>query len=157
MACELVFRQVQTLCLDSSTASPLQLCWVKGVCVFRCNLPPALLAERLGFFTCHYSNTGVERTMNKSQHIKLTLEKKILLPLLPGFELTTFQSQVQFSYQQAIPAPKMVIKNDLYFARTCALLCSWLKFNTYESTLPTTHATEMLQFVWIFLLPWLTT
>ena len=35
---------------------------------------------------------GVEGTPNKSQHTKLTLEKKILLLLLPGFELTTFQS-----------------------------------------------------------------
>ena len=32
---------------------------------------------------------GEERTPNKSQqHTKLTLEKKILLPLLPGFERT---------------------------------------------------------------------
>ena len=34
-----------------------------------------------------------------------TLEKKILQPLLPGFELATFQSQVRHSYQQATPAP----------------------------------------------------
>ena len=32
--------------------SPLQLRWVKGECVFRCNLPPGLLAEWLGFFLC---------------------------------------------------------------------------------------------------------
>jgi len=31
---------------------------------------------------------------NKSQHRKLTLEKKILRPLLRGFELATFQSRV---------------------------------------------------------------
>ena len=31
---------------------------------------------------------------NKSQHRKLTLEKKILPPLLQGFEPTTFQSRV---------------------------------------------------------------
>ena len=30
---------------------------------------------------------------NKSQHRKLTLEKKTLLPLLQGFEPTTFQSE----------------------------------------------------------------
>ena len=30
----------------------------------------------------------MEWTPDKSQHTKLTLEKKILLPLLPGFELT---------------------------------------------------------------------
>ena len=62
--------------------------------VFRCNLPPALFAEWPGSFTCHCGNTGVERTPNKSQHTKLTLQKKILPPLLPGFELATFRSRV---------------------------------------------------------------
>ena len=37
---------------------PLRLCWVKAVCVFRCNPPPALLAEWPGSFVCHCSNTG---------------------------------------------------------------------------------------------------
>ena len=74
-----------------------QLRWVKGVCVFRCNLPPALLAESPGSFTYHCGNT------DKSQHIKLTLEKKILPPLRPGFELATFRSRDRRSYQQAIP------------------------------------------------------
>ena len=50
--------------------------------MFRCNLTPLFLAECPGSFTCHCSNTRVERTLNKSQHTKLTLEKKILLPLL---------------------------------------------------------------------------
>ena len=76
------------------TVSPLRLRWVKGACVFRCNLPPALLAEWLGSFVCHCSNTEAEWTLNKSLHTKLTLERKILLPLLLGFELTTFWSQV---------------------------------------------------------------
>ena len=35
---------------------------------------------------CHYGNTEVEWTLNKSKHTKLTLEKKILPPFLPGFE-----------------------------------------------------------------------
>ena len=39
----------------------------------------------------------MERTPNKSQHKKLTLEEKILLPLLPGFELGTFRSRVRRS------------------------------------------------------------
>ena len=73
--------------------------------MFRYNLPPALLAEWLGSFTCHCSNTGVEQTLNTSQRTKLTLQKKILPPLLPGFKLTTFPSQVWCSYQQAIPVP----------------------------------------------------
>ena len=42
---------------------------------------------------------------NKSQHRKLTLEKKILPPLLQGFEPATFQSQVLRSNHWAIPAP----------------------------------------------------
>ena len=47
----------------------------------------------------------MERTSNKSQHTKLTLEKKIVPPLLPGFELATFRSPVRRSKKQAIPAP----------------------------------------------------
>ena len=70
--------------------------------MFRCNLQPALSAEWPGSLTCHCSNSGVEWTLNKSQHTKLTLEKKILLLLLPGFELTTFRSWDCLSYQQAI-------------------------------------------------------
>ena len=56
--------------------SLLQLRWIKGVCVFRCNLPPALLAEWPGSFMCHCGYMGVERTPSKSQHTKLTPEKK---------------------------------------------------------------------------------
>ena len=37
----------------------------------------------------------VERTPNKSQHRKLILAKKLLLPLLPGLELAIFQQRVQ--------------------------------------------------------------
>ena len=61
--------------------------------MFRFYLPPALLES----FTCHCGNTGVEQTPNKSQHTKLTPEKKILPPILPGFELATFRSRVRRS------------------------------------------------------------
>ena len=47
----------------------------------------------------------MERKPNKNQHTKLTLEKKILPPLLTGFELVTFRSRVRRSNQQAIPTP----------------------------------------------------
>ena len=87
------------LCPDSGIASPFRLRWVKGVCVFRCNLPPALLTEWPGSFTCHCGNTGVEWTSNMSQHTKLTLEKNILLPPLSGFELAIYRSRVRRSYQ----------------------------------------------------------
>ena len=42
---------------------------------------------------------------NKSQHRKLTLEKKILPPLQQGFKPATFRSQVRRSNHWAIPAP----------------------------------------------------
>ena len=54
---------------------------------------------------CHGGGTEVERTPNKSQHTKLTLDEKILPPLLPGYEVATFRSRVRRSNQQAIPAP----------------------------------------------------
>ena len=43
---------------------------------------------------------------NKSQHRKLTLEKKILPPLQQGFEPATFRSRVRCSNHWAIPAPR---------------------------------------------------
>ena len=48
----------------------------------------------------------MDRTPNKSQHTKLTLEKKILPPLLPGLELATFRSRARRSNQQVIPAKR---------------------------------------------------
>ena len=59
-ACKLLFWRVPILCLYS-TVRPLGLPCVKGVYVSGCNLPPALLAERPGSFTCYCGNTGVER------------------------------------------------------------------------------------------------
>ena len=55
--CELI-SHVPTLCLHSSIVSSLPLCWVKGVYVFRCNMPSVLLAEWPGSCTCHCGNTG---------------------------------------------------------------------------------------------------
>ena len=51
----------------------------------------------------------MEWTPNKSQHTKLTLKKKILPLLLPGFELATFRSRVRGSNQQAIRAPQKAL------------------------------------------------
>ena len=64
---------------------------------FRCNLPPALLAEWPESFMYHCGNMGVEWTLSKSQYTKRILEKKILPLLLPEFKLTTFRSQVRCS------------------------------------------------------------
>ena len=46
---------------------------------------------------------------NKSQHRKLTLEKKILPPFQQGFEPATFQSRVRRSNHWAIPAPNVLL------------------------------------------------
>ena len=72
--------------------------------MFSCNLPSALLAEWPESFACYCGNTGVER--NKSQHRKSSCprEKKILPPLLQGFEPATFQSRVRRSNHWAIPS-----------------------------------------------------
>ena len=96
------FPDIPTLCLDSGIVSPLRLRWVRGVCVFRGNLPPTTLAEWPGSFTYHCGNTGVERIPNMSQHTKLTLERKILPPPPPGFEPATFRSRVRRSNQRAV-------------------------------------------------------
>ena len=52
--------------------------------------PPALLAEWLGSLRATAVTWGLNGYRNKSQHRKSTLEKKILLPLLQGFEPVTF-------------------------------------------------------------------
>ena len=39
---------------------------------------------------CRRGNTGMEQTLNKCQHTKLTMEKTILLP---GFKLATFNHE----------------------------------------------------------------
>ena len=75
--------------------------------------------------TCYCGNTRVERTANKSQHTKLTLEKNILLPLLPRFELAIFRSRVRHSYQQTIPA----LTNKLL------RLCFFVNFSLTQRTL----------------------
>ena len=62
-----------------------------------CNLPPALLAEWSGSFTCYCSKRGWNGYRNMSQHRKLTTEKKILPPFLPWLEPGTFRSRVRRS------------------------------------------------------------
>ena len=64
------------------------------VCMY--NLPPALLSEWPGSFTCYCSNMGWNRHQIKIS-TQFTLEKKTLPPLLPGLKLTTFWSRVWHS------------------------------------------------------------
>ena len=58
-----------------------------------------------GLLSAKAVTRGWNRYRNKSQHRKLTLEKKILLPLQQGFKPATFQSRVRHSNHWAIPAP----------------------------------------------------
>ena len=97
----------------------------------RCNLPPALLAEWPGSFTCHCRNMGVARTPNKTQHTKLTPEKKILPLLLLGFELITFWSEVWCSNQ-----PRM---HSIPYVCVCVCICHTAELDC-KNTLSLTHA-----------------
>ena len=72
VACELMFPDRFPLLCRDSIASPLRRCWVTGVCVFRCNLPPALLADWLGSFTCLCGNMGWNRCQ-----IRVSTESKL--------------------------------------------------------------------------------
>ena len=60
---------------------------------------------------------------NKSQHRKSTLEKKILPPLLQGFEPATFQSRVRCSNHWAIPAPRDLSEPYTGYVGAPALAC----------------------------------
>ena len=64
-----------------------------GTCMLRCNLPPAILAEWPGSFLCYCCTMGEEWIL-KYKHWKLTMENKILPPLLPELKPKTFQSRV---------------------------------------------------------------
>ena len=64
-------------CVHHTTMYHVTSCKATYVKCMR-NLPPALLAEWPGSFTCYCGNTGWNGYRNKSQHRKLTLEKKIL-------------------------------------------------------------------------------
>ena len=82
---------------------------------------------------------------NKSQHRKLTLEKKILPPFLQGFESATFRSRVRRSNHWAIPASKqsqeeVVAKRILNVVNMvkisdAASTLSWYRLQACENTI----------------------
>ena len=59
---------------------------------------------------------GWNEYRNKSQHRKLTLEKKIHQPVLQGFEPATFQSRIRRSNHWAIPAPPSINSARVYWS-----------------------------------------
>ena len=71
---------------------------------------------------------------NKSQHKKSTPEKKILPPLLQGFEPATFQSRNCRSNNWAVPAPLRLRDDDVlsftWFVYFCFYLCYFDLFNS---------------------------
>ena len=63
---------------------------------------------------------GWNEYRNKNQHRKLSLEKKILPPLLQGLEPATFRSLVRRSNHRAIPAPKVVSLLAIFLLISCS-------------------------------------
>ena len=104
--CETAAISVHILCTPYNHA-PVYSVTTKGACVFSCILPPALSAEWLGSFICFGGNTGVEGYRNKSQHRKLTLEKKILLLLCQDSNPWPFITSLVLNHW-AIPAPQVL-------------------------------------------------
>ena len=77
---------------------------------------------------------------NKSQHRKLTLEKKILLPLQQGFEPATFRSRVRRSNHWAIPAPQYLLDKLQKVQNAAArLVCKAKKSDHIHPILQTLH------------------
>ena len=75
------------LCLQSGIVSILRFVWVKGVCVFRCNLQPALLTEWPGSFTFRlYSLSRYRKCVNMQSYAKEYLRscQNPLFPCLGG-------------------------------------------------------------------------
>ena len=77
-------------------SQPLRLRWVKGVCVFRCNLPSAHFWHNdRSLLRATAETRGWNGHRIRVSKTKLTLDKKILPQLLPGFDLATFRSRVR--------------------------------------------------------------
>ena len=74
---------------------------------------------------------GCNGYRNKSQHRKLTLEKKILPPLLQGFEPATFQSRVRRSNHSAIPAPVPSCKVNVWCCLNIPIELCYLFINLF--------------------------
>ena len=70
---------------------------------------------------------GWNRYRHQSQHRKSTMEKKILPPLLQGFEPGTFQSRVRRSNHWAIPVPEYA--SWCLFSRLCSC---WFRYDLCE-------------------------
>ena len=100
-------------CVHHTTMHCVTSCKATFVKVYACLAVTCHLRfwqnDRAGSFMCYCSNPGVDGYRNKSQHKKLTLEKKIIPLLQQGFEPVTFRSRVRRSNHWAIPAPPVCV------------------------------------------------
>ena len=76
MSCVWAHSQIGSNTMPGQHSQSSCLCWVKWVRVLICNRLHALLAEWLGSFMYHCSNTWVTLKRWKSQQRKWTLEEK---------------------------------------------------------------------------------
>ena len=100
IACELVSWWVPTLCLNSDIVGPLWLRWVRKDACLGVTRHLFFWQNKRSLFRATAVTRGWNGHRIKSQHTKLTLERKILPSFLPGFELATFRSWVRRSNQQ---------------------------------------------------------
>ena len=92
--------------------------YIQGV-LFSCNLPPAFWAKWPGsFLHATVVTQGWNRYQNTSQHRKLTLKEKILLPFLWRLKHTTFQPQLWHSTTGAPIKAQICIPYALELKRT---------------------------------------
>ena len=96
---------------------------------------------------CHCSNMEVEWTLNKSHHTKLTLEKKILLQLLPGFELAKLSITSPALLPTSYPGSHFESTDRNNWASAAKLQGLCLQASAYfESCSPTCPTTDLLEF-----------
>ena len=93
--CKTAAVLAHVLCTPYNLAPVYLKTHTKGSFVFSCNLPAALFAELSGFVCATAVTQGWNKYWNKSQHRKLTMEKKILPLLLLGLKSLTLWLQVQ--------------------------------------------------------------
>ena len=87
---------------------------------------------------------------NKSQHKFLTLENKILPPLLRGLEPGTFRSRVRLSNYSAIPAPQVGQVTKMWkIVWICPSHLSLLEWTGIWITLPYARHSNLLWRQWV--------
>ena len=98
-----------TFCVHHTTmhhATSCKATYVRCMCILAVTCHLHFWQNDQGLLCAAVVTWGWNGYWNKSQHRKLTLEKKILPPLLQGFEPMTFWSWVRRSNRWAIPAPR---------------------------------------------------